>query len=171
MFLSLVMIFFKIGFFAFGGGWAIVGILKNEIVSKGVLSAEEFAQAVSIAQMTPGPVAINLATYTGYKYFGFLGAVANTFVFLLAPILIISVLFLLTGRVKVDKERWSKALTGITTVMVAVTMYSLVIPKIKDLLMISIAAVVFLCIYKYKIHPLILIFLSGFIGVVLYGLF
>ncbi|MFN3284564.1 MAG: chromate transporter, partial [Pseudothermotoga sp.] len=158
MFLSLVVIFFKIGFFAFGGGWAVVGILRNEIVSKGVLSAEEFAQAVSIAQMTPGPFAINLATYTGYKYFGFLGAVVNTFVFLLAPILIISVLFSLTGRVKVDKERWSKALTGITTVMVAVTMYSLVTPKIKDLLMISIAAVVFVWINKYKNKKSLLLF-------------
>lgn len=170
MFLKLVMIFLKIGFFAFGGGWAIVGILRNEIVSKGILSAEEFAQAVSIAQMTPGPVAINLATYTGYKYFGFLGAVVNTFVFLLAPILIISALFLLAKRIKVDKERWSKALIGITTVMVAVTMYSLIMPKINDFVMILIAAAVFLCISKFKIHPLILIFLSGFIGVIVYGL-
>lgn len=170
MFLKLVMIFLKIGFFAFGGGWAIVGILRNEIVSKGILSAEEFAQAVSIAQMTPGPVAINLATYTGYKYFGFLGAIVNTFVFLLAPILIISALFLLAKRIKVDKERWSKALIGITTVMVAVTMYSLIMPKINDFVMILIAAAVFLCISKFKIHPLILIFLSGFIGVIVYGL-
>lgn len=170
MILKLIWIFLKIGFFAFGGGWAIVGILRNEMISNKILSAEEFAQAVSIAQMTPGPVAINLATYTGYKYFGFLGAIVNTFAFLLAPILIISILFLLAKRVKVDKERWSKALTGITTVMVAVTLYSLVVPKINDLVMISIAAAVFFCISKFKIHPLILIFLSGFIGVIVYML-
>ncbi len=170
MFLSLLMIFFKVGFFAFGGGWAIVGILRNEIISKDILSAEEFTELLSVAQITPGPVAINLATYTGYKYFGFLGAIMNTFVFLLAPLLIISALFLLARRVRVDKERWSGALTGITTVMVTVTIYSLFVPNIRDLLMVSIAVGVFLCIWKYKIHPLILIFLSGFIGAVFYGL-
>ncbi len=171
MLAKLVLIFLKIGFFAFGGGWAIVGVLKNEMVSNGVLSVEEFAQVVSIAQMTPGPVAINLATYTGYKYFGLIGATVNTFAFLLAPILIISALFLLAKRIKVDKERWSGALTGITTVMVGMTIYSLVAPKINDLLMILIAAAVFFCISKFKIHPLILIFLSGFVGVVVYGVF
>lgn len=170
MFLSLLTIFFKVGFFAFGGGWAIVGILRNEIVSKGILSAEEFTEVLSVAQITPGPIAINLATYTGYRYFGILGAIMNTFVFLLAPLLIISILFLLARRVRVDKERWSRALLGITTVMVTVTMYSLFVPNIRDLLMVSIAVGVFLCIWKYKIHPLILILLSGFIGAVFYGL-
>ncbi|HOK84647.1 MAG TPA: chromate transporter [Pseudothermotoga sp.] len=171
MFLKLVMIFLKIGFFAFGGGWAIVGILKDEMVSKGVLSLEEFVQAVSIAQMTPGPVAINLATYTGYKYYGFFGALINTFVFLLAPISIVSLLFFLSGRLKIDKERWSKALTGITIVMVAVTMYSLVAPRVQDLSMILIATAVFFCISKFKIHPLILIFSSGLIGIIVYRFF
>ncbi|MDK2898632.1 MAG: chromate transporter, partial [Thermotoga sp.] len=66
--LKLAFIFLKVGFLSFGGGWAIVGILKNELVTGGFLSPEEFSQAVSIAQMTPGPVAINLATYTGYKF-------------------------------------------------------------------------------------------------------
>ncbi|MEJ5229683.1 MAG: chromate transporter [Pseudothermotoga sp.] len=170
MLLNLIFTFLKIGFFAFGGGWAIVGILRSEMISKGILSAEEFAQAVSIAQMTPGPVAINLATYTGYKYFGFLGALVTTFAFLLAPIMIISLLFMLANRVSVDKNRWSNALTGITTVMVTVTLYSLLLPRVSDLWTIFIAAVVFFSINKFKIHPLILIFASGFVGVLVYGI-
>lgn len=81
MILKLILTFLKIGFFAFGGGWAVVGILKYEMIEKGILSAEEFSQAISIAQMTPGPVAINLATYTGYRYYGFTGALLNTIAF------------------------------------------------------------------------------------------
>ena len=69
----------KIGCFAFGGGYAIIALLENEFISKRKwIDHDEFLDVVAIAESTPGPIAINVATYIGYKLKGFLGAVAAT---------------------------------------------------------------------------------------------
>ena len=67
MILELFSIFFKIGLFSFGGGYAMIPMIRNEIVSRGWLTAEGFANIVGIAEMTPGPIAINMATFVGFK--------------------------------------------------------------------------------------------------------
>ena len=64
---QLFVTFFKIGLFNFGGGYAMISFIQNEVVYKqGWLSTAEFTDVVAISQVTPGPVGINLATYTGY---------------------------------------------------------------------------------------------------------
>lgn len=75
LFLSML----KIGCFAFGGGYAIISLLENEFISKRKwIDHDEFMDVVAIAESTPGPIAINVATYIGYKLKGFLGAVIAT---------------------------------------------------------------------------------------------
>ena len=69
--------FFKIGAFTFGGGYAMVALLEHEFVEeKRWLTREEFLDMVAIAESTPGPVAVNSATYIGYKLAGVAGAAA-----------------------------------------------------------------------------------------------
>ena len=69
----------KIGLFTFGGGYAMIAVLENEFVSKkNWLEKEEFLDVAAIAESTPGPIAINAATYIGYKQAGILGSVAAT---------------------------------------------------------------------------------------------
>lgn len=69
----------KIGMFTFGGGYAMINLLDNEFVErKKWLSSEEFMNLVTIAESTPGPIAINCSTYIGYKKAGFLGALFAT---------------------------------------------------------------------------------------------
>ena len=69
--------FFKIGAFTFGGGYAMVALLEHEFVEKKRwLTREEFLDMVAIAESTPGPVAVNSATYIGYKLAGVAGAAA-----------------------------------------------------------------------------------------------
>ena len=69
----------KIGCFAFGGGYAIIALLENEFISKRKwIDHNEFLDVVAIAESTPGPIAINVATYIGYQLQGFVGAVAAT---------------------------------------------------------------------------------------------
>ena len=71
--------FFKIGAFTFGGGYAMVALLEHEFVEeKRWLTREEFLDMVAIAESTPGPVAVNSATYIGYKLAGAAGAAAST---------------------------------------------------------------------------------------------
>ena len=77
--LTLFLTFLKIGAFTFGGGFAMLAILDREVVDKhGFLTHDEFMDLVVIAESTPGPVAINAATYAGYRVKGVLGSAAAT---------------------------------------------------------------------------------------------
>lgn len=80
IYLKLFLTFFKIGLFNFGGGYAMISFIQNEVVFKQPwLTAAEFTDVVAISQVTPGPIGINLATYTGYTAAdGALGAVVAT---------------------------------------------------------------------------------------------
>ena len=79
---TLLLIFLsmmKIGCFAFGGGYAIIALLENEFISRRKwIDHDEFLDVVAIAESTPGPIAINVATYIGYKLKGLIGAVVAT---------------------------------------------------------------------------------------------
>ena len=77
--LKLFLTMFKIGLFTFGGGYAMLALLESELVEKkGWLTHEEFMDMVAIAESTPGPIAINSATYIGYKQHGFWGSFFST---------------------------------------------------------------------------------------------
>ena len=76
---DLFFTLFKIGFIAFGGGYAIVALLENELIAKKKWATqEEFLDMVGIAESTPGPIAINSATYIGYKKAGVFGSLMAT---------------------------------------------------------------------------------------------
>ena len=77
--LELFITFFKIGLFTFGGGYAMIAILESEFVSrKKWLEHDEFMDMTAIAESTPGPIAINSATYIGYKTAGVFGSALST---------------------------------------------------------------------------------------------
>lgn len=78
-YLKLFFTMLKIGLFTFGGGYAMIALLENEFVSrKKWIEKDEFLDMVAIAESTPGPIAINAATYIGYKSAGFLGSLIAT---------------------------------------------------------------------------------------------
>ncbi len=92
---SLFFSFLKIGAFTFGGGYAMVALLENEFVQKKKwLDKTEFLDIVAIAESTPGPVAINSATYIGYKNNGVPGSVAATLAVSLPSFVIIYIISL-----------------------------------------------------------------------------
>ncbi len=76
---NLFLTMLKIGLFTFGGGYAMIALLENEFVSKRrFMQTDEFSDMVAIAESTPGPIAINAATYIGYQQNGVLGSAAAT---------------------------------------------------------------------------------------------
>ena len=78
-YLALFLTMLKIGLFTFGGGYAMIALLENEFVNKkNWLEKDEFLNVAAIAESTPGPIAINAATYIGYKNAGFIGAAIAT---------------------------------------------------------------------------------------------
>ena len=77
--LSLFLTMLKIGVFTFGGGYAMIALLENEFVAKKKwLEKDEFLDVAAIAESTPGPIAINAATYIGYKNAGIIGSIIAT---------------------------------------------------------------------------------------------
>lgn len=79
IYFELFYTFFKIGLFSFGGGYAMIPLLQKEIEMHNWLSLQEFADIVAISQMTPGPLAVNTATYIGNNIAGFWGSALATF--------------------------------------------------------------------------------------------
>ena len=78
-YLNMFLTMLKIGLFTFGGGYAMIALLEDEFVSKKKwVDHEEFLDIAAIAESTPGPIAINAATYIGYKLFGILGSIVAT---------------------------------------------------------------------------------------------
>jgi chromate transporter len=78
-YLSLFFTMLKIGLFTFGGGYAMIALLENEFVEKKkYIEKDEFLDMVAIAESTPGPIAINAATYIGYKQLKFFGSLMAT---------------------------------------------------------------------------------------------
>lgn len=102
IFLQLFFSFLKIGIFTFGGGYAMVALIKSEVVDNhSWISNTEFTDILAISQMTPGPIGINAATFTGYTavlnagydhLFAILGALLASFAVILLPILALLVL-------------------------------------------------------------------------------
>lgn len=78
IFLELFLTFFKIGAFTFGGGYAMLPLIQTEVTAKGWISAEEIVNFVAVSESTPGPFAINMATYVGSEMGGVFGAFCAT---------------------------------------------------------------------------------------------
>ena len=75
---SLFITFMKIGAFTFGGGYAMIPLIQDEVLSHGWLTQEQLIDFIAVAESTPGPFAVNIATFVGTKTYGVLGAIATT---------------------------------------------------------------------------------------------
>ena len=97
--LQLFLSFLQIGAFSIGGGYAAMPLIQNQVVSiHQWLNIHEFTDLVTIAEMTPGPIAINAATFVGIRVAGIPGALTATFACVLPPCLIVSLLAYLYHR-------------------------------------------------------------------------
>ena len=96
LYLQLFWVFFKIGLFGFGGGYAMISMIRMEVVDDYQwMNAAEFADLIAISQMTPGPISINTATFVGFSEAGWLGSVVATFSLCLPSILLMAVVLAL----------------------------------------------------------------------------
>ncbi|MCQ2749431.1 MAG: chromate transporter [Clostridia bacterium] len=102
----MLMLFLKFvycGFVAFGGGLATIPILYNLFVESGMVTEELFYNMVSISQSTPGPIGLNLATYTGYSNGGIIGAVLASLGIITSSVICVSIIVRIYNKVKDNK--------------------------------------------------------------------
>jgi len=189
IYIKLLLTFFKIGLFSFGGGYAMIPMIEREIVkTNGWIDSAEFVDIIAISEMTPGPIAVNSATYVGYKTAGILGGMFATIGVILPSlilILIISHFFFKFKEHPMVKSIFSgirPVIAGLifgAAVFVAETsifngeLSSLISLKFNLLQYINwisllIFGAIFFCLWKYKWHPILVIALSGIIGVILF---
>lgn len=91
--LDLFLIFFKIGCFAFGGGYAVIPLISKYVVEENAwINTKEFIDLISISQMTPGPIAINSATFVGQNVYGIIGSIIATTSFVLPQFVLMMIL-------------------------------------------------------------------------------
>lgn len=178
IYLQLFISYLKIGFFGFGGGYAMLSLIQNEIVEQhGWITAQQFADIVAISQMTPGPIAINSATYIGYTVGGFWGSVVATFAVCLPALTIMLALTKFFLKLK-DNHYVHSVLVAMRPVvvgMIAAAALLLMSPKnsadgtfIDHWSWILFGATLYAS-YK-KVNPILLILLSAVAGIVIYGL-
>ncbi|SHE65058.1 chromate transporter [Marinitoga hydrogenitolerans DSM 16785] len=167
--LKMILIFFEIGFISFGGGWASLGVIKQLILENGLLTEKALQSAISISQMTPGPVAVNLATYIGYLKYGFLGAFFNT-IFLIIPAIIYYIVAKnLLRKFNINKKRLIKSLRMGTIILISMTLLSVLKPVIinRSLISLLIAAYAFILFMKTKLDPIYIILSSALMGLII----
>ncbi len=96
---TLFITFFRIGAFTFGGGYAMIPLIQHDVVEKHQwITDDDILEIVAIAESTPGPIAINSATFVGYRVAGFFGAFFATFGVVLPSFVIISLISLVLGE-------------------------------------------------------------------------
>lgn len=165
---ELFALFFKMGAVTFGGGYAMLPILQEELQKKrGWVTEEELLDYYAIAQSTPGIIAVNVATFVGYKRRGVIGAIFTTFGIVAPSILIISLIASFIQNF--DQLVWvQKALKGINVVvavLLTTSIYGMAKKALKDSLCVVIALVSFIMVGFFDWKTVIFIVGSACIGI------
>ena len=164
------LIFLKIGAFSFGGGYAMLPFIEKEIIEKSqFLEYSEFLDVLAISQITPGPIAINAATFIGLKHIGILGSVFATTGIISAPFIFMNI-----AGVFLEKFKTSKLLENILLYIRPVTV-SLILSAFVSTFQKSVIntkyfiifITAFIILYTNKLHPILVIFMFGFVGIIL----
>ena len=169
--LKLMLVFAKVAVLTFGGGYAMVPIFENELVKNhAFLTADEFANLVGLAQVTPGPIGFNSATYVGMAQGGLAGALAAS-LGVVIPSIVISLLVAVFLRRAAD-AKWMKLLMkGVRPCVVGIIGAAVVFFARTALCWqgaVSFAAVVLLRWKLPKLNPLWSLALSALLGYVLF---
>lgn len=192
LYLQLFWTYTKIGLFGFGGGYAMLSLVQDEVVVKhGWVTEQQFTDIVALSQVTPGPIGINSATYIGYTATGsILGAIVATLAVSLPSFILVMLISMAFSRFR--QNRWVEAaFVGIRPASVGLIASAALLLSIHaegvwqwishgnaetivvqenfpDLRSILLFSITFIAAIKRWVHPILLIVLAGAAGWVLY---
>ncbi len=196
IYLNLFLTFFKIGIVTFGGGYAMIPLLTEEVLTNGWLTSEEVLNFIAVSESTPGPVAINMATFIGASQGGAVGSWGALFGAFCATLGVVTpsfiIILLIASVIKgLMKFGGVKAfISGVRPVVVALilgtaltvfisvvfsleTVYSAFSFDYKALIifvMVAVTAIIAKKFFRKNLSPIILILVSAILGIIMYGL-
>lgn len=170
--LKLFLVFFKIGVFTVGGGYAMIPFVQKEAVEVHKwISPTFFSEIIALDTVTPGPLAVNLATFVGYKVNGVLGAVIATLGVVLPSLIIVTViasLYFVFRENKAFQAVMQGLKPAVVALIIAAVVHLLQAKSITDIRGLGIALVVLVGVVWFRINPIYLVSLSAIAGYVLY---
>jgi chromate transporter len=162
--------FFRIGLFSIGGGYAMLTMIQQEVVVRHHwLSQQQMTDMIAISQMTPGPIAINVATFVGFRQAGYWGSVVTTLGVILPSLLIMLLLTLF--YLKLKTQPWFDAILKDLRILVIGLIISAAWLTAKASFSDWFGVVIFIACFvlslRYKINPLLLMLGAGLAGILI----
>ncbi len=176
MLMSLFLTFAKIGLFTFGGGYAMIALIENTCVEKKQwITHDEMMNITVIAESTPGPIAINCATYVGYKQKGFVGALAATIGMILPSFCIVFAISMFLDHFLeitwiANAFQGIKIAVGILILDAAIKMLQKMQkkPMPRVFMLCAFAAMLLISIFSVRISSIILMLTCGLISLIIF---
>lgn len=188
IYLHLFLSFLKIGAVSFGGGYGMLSLMRETVTENGWLTDAEFLNFVAVSESTPGPIAVNMATFVGSSQAGILGSLCATLGVILPSFVIILIIVALVRNL-IKYKGVEAFLKGIRPCVVALIVMTAVIMFMGNLLgihsvndtfsfdfkgliifaVIAASGIIYKCIKKKAASPIILILISAGLGVLLYS--
>jgi chromate transporter len=170
--LKLFAVFFRIGAFTFGGGYAMIPYIEREIVDKNKwIESEDIIDIFAIVQSVPGVIAVNSSTFVGYRIAGLTGAVAATLGVVLPSYIIIAVIAMFLYNFK-DYPFVNEAFHGIQAGVAALmchVVYKLGKKSVKNAYGLALALAAFLALTVFGASAILVILIAGVLGLVVMG--
>ncbi|MDD7437480.1 MAG: chromate transporter [Bacteroidales bacterium] len=173
IYLQLLLVYLKIGAVGFGGGYAMLSLIQEEVVERhSWLTIQEFTDIVAISQMTPGPIGINSATYIGYTVTGSVwGSVVATIAVMIPSFVYVLLISLSFAKIK-DNPHFKAIFTGIRPAAVgligAAFLMLLNRENFIDYTSVVLFLIAFVLVVKKWLHPILVIILGGIAGYFIY---
>ena len=189
IFFELFYVFFLIGLFTFGGGYAMIPMIQEQVVGRGWISSNALSDFIAISESTPGPFAINIATFVGSETAGILGSLCATIGVILPSFIIILIVAFIMNKFLSNKYV-KGALNGVRPVVLALILSTAIIFFIKMLLYsgndlfsqtisfdkksltLLVMLVAFIFVYKKvrkkSLNPILILAISAGLGILLF---
>ncbi len=174
IYLKLFWAFFRIGLFSFGGGYAALPLISEQVVEHNSwLTMAQFTDLLTISQMTPGPIALNASTFVGTQVAGILGAIVATLGCITPSFIIVLLLAFLYYKYK-NLTAMQNILFGLRPAVVSliasagigILLTALGLPDSLDYLSVGILVIAFIWLRAKKPNPILVISISGLIGLI-----
>lgn len=182
IYLRLLGVFFKLGLFTIGGGYAMLPLIQAEIEKRGWITAQEFVDMIAVAEMTPGPIGVNTATFVGWRLSGIPASIVATTAIALPSLILVIIVSKVLDRFR-NHPTVGAILYGIRPVVAGLIASSAIFiaeaalekPDVVggflqrfDVINLALMIAIFVAVYKFKMHPILSIVAAGVIGLIVF---